>query len=322
MMTPSIAVVVPVYNRATTCLPTLDSIAYQSLPPQRLVVIDDGSSDGSADSVESWSRKRRPPFDVQVIRKPNGGVSSARNRGIAASGDCRWFAFLDSDDCWPADFLARAAAAIDGKPDVVAASADRLFVDEPGGKQRRYDLAALSPSPALWMLRYGAAISSCSVVRADLVRELGGFPEGLKTGEDAWLYLPLSLRGAWLHLPGDAVRFIRRAPAAGGEEASLSKKFSDNHRRWARIYEAFFTGLNYAQLKQLPSRKRFRQYLADRWARAGVELESHGRALEAAACYARAIRWRPGKWDRWKDLLRMPVHAVRGGPSAATRKAA
>jgi hypothetical protein len=171
------------------------------------------------------------------------------------------------------------------------------------------------------MLRYGAAISSCSVVRADLVRELGGFPEGLKTGEDAWLYLPLSLRGSWLHLPGEPVRFVRRAPAAGGEEASLSKKFSDNHRRWARIYEEFFTGLSYADLKRFSPRKKIRRYLADRWSRAGVELESHGRALEAAACYARAIRWRPGKWDRWKSLLRVPVNAARGTAARATATA-
>lgn len=307
----SISVIVPVYNRATTVLPTLDSIARQTLPPQRLVVVDDGSSDDSAESVESWAIRCQLPFEVQVIRKPNGGVSSARNRGIAACGESQWFAFLDSDDCWPDDFLARASAALGGRPGAVAASADRLFVDEPGGKQRRYDLAQLSPAPALWMLRYGAAISSCSVVRADLVRELGGFPEGLKTGEDAWLYLPLSLRGAWLHLPGEAVRFIRRAPAAGGEEASLSRKFSDNHRRWARIYEYFFTRLTAAELKQLSTRKKIRRFLADRWSRAGAELESHGRALEAAACYARAIRWRPGKWDRWQALLTVPVNAVR-----------
>ena len=314
--------IVPVYNRATTVLPTLSSIADQTLPPSRLLVVDDGSSDASAESVERWVNERRPAFDVQVIRKPNGGVSSARNCGIRAAGECQWFAFLDSDDCWPTDFLKRAAAAVISRPDAIAASADRLFVDEPEGKTRLFDLSDLAAAPAIWMLRRGAAISSCSVVRADLVRELGGFPERLKTGEDASLYLPLCLRGKWLHLAGEPVRFVRRAPAAGGEEASLSRKFTDNHRRWARIYEDFFTRLAYEDLKRFTHRKRIGRLLADRWARAGKELEGHGHALAAAACYARAIRWRPGKWDRWEALFRVPMNAARSANRATSRQAA
>jgi len=310
MTSQSIAIVVPVYNRATSVLPTLESIAAQTVPPQRLVVVDDGSRDDSAAAVERWVAERQLPFETRVIRKTNGGVSSARNRGIRECDDCRWFAFLDSDDSWPADFLERAGRALTDEPTAIAASADRLFVEETTGAQRRYDLAELAAAPAMWMLRYGAAISSCSVIRADLVRERGGFPEHLATGEDASIYLPISLRGPWLHLPGEPARFIRRIARPGGEEASLSRKFSDNHRRWARVYEEFFTRLSYNELKQFSSRRRIRRLLADRWARAGKELEGHGHMLAAAACYARAIRWRPGKWDRWRALIRMPAAAV------------
>jgi len=310
MTSSSIAVVVPVYNRATTVLPTLESIAAQTLAPQRLVIVDDGSRDGSAESIERWIAQRQPAFEARVIRQPNGGVSSARNRAIRDVDDCQWFAFLDSDDCWPADLLERAARALAADPTAIAASADRLFVEEGTGDERQFDLSELAVGPALWMLRYGAAISSCSVVRADLVRELGGFPEHLATGEDASLYLPLSLRGTWLHLPGEPVRFVRRGPQPGGEEASLSRKFSDNQRRWARVYEAFFTRLRRDQRKQLGQRKKINRLLADRWSKAGQELERHGHMLAAAACYARAIRWRPGKWDRWRALIRVPVSAV------------
>jgi glycosyltransferase involved in cell wall biosynthesis len=308
----SVAVVVPVYNRATTVLPTLESIASQISPPRRLVVVDDGSRDQSAESVEQWVTERQPPFASIVVRKPNGGVSSARNRGIREVTDCDWFAFLDSDDRWPVDFLARAAAALAGQPAAVAASADRMFVEDADGRERAFDMSQLAAKPALWMLRLGAAISSCSIVRADLVRELGGFPEHLPTGEDAALYLPLSLRGPWLYLPGAPVRFVRRSVQEGGEEASLSRKFSDNHRRWAQVYEAFFTGLSRRQRKQIGRQKTVRRLLSDRWVRAGQELERHARLLEAAACYARAIRWRPTKWDRWKMLARTPLAAFLG----------
>jgi hypothetical protein len=76
------------------------------------------------------------------------------------------------------------------------------------------------------------------------------------------------------------------------------------------VYEDFFTRLSYDDLKRFSPRKRVHRLLADRWARAGQGLEGHGHRLAAAACYARAIRWRPGKWDRWRALFRMPVSAV------------
>ena len=307
-----IAAIVPVYNRATSVLPTLDSIAGQSLPPRRLVVVDDGSSDDSAQSVERWIARRLPPFATTVLRKPNGGVSSARNRAIAATGDCNWYAFLDSDDLWPADFLARAVAALAGRSAAVAASADRIYVEAHLNRTRRFDLAPFAAAPALWMLRRGAAVCSCSVVRADLVRELGGFPEHLPTGEDAALFLPLSLRGTWLHLPGQPVQFVRRSGQAGGEEPSLSRKFTDNQRRWARIYDSFFRGLSREQRRRIGQPNHIRKLLSERWRRAAVELETHGRILAAAACYARSIRWRPTKWERWQPLVSLPWNAVVG----------
>ncbi len=312
MNQPTIAAIVPVFNRATTVLPTLDSIAAQSLAPRRLIIVDDGSHDGSAESVERWIAARRPECETCVIRKPNGGVSSARNRAIAAAADCDWFAFLDSDDAWPADFLERAAVALVQDPQAVAATADRLYVEAETDDGRLFEMRSMAANPALWMLRWGAAICSCSVVRADLVRQLGGFPQHLPTGEDAALFLPLSLQGSWLHLPGQSVRFVRRSSQSGTEEASLSRKFTDNQRRWARVYDDFFSELSGGQRRQIGNRKQVRKIMSDRWRRAGVELERHGQVLAAAACYARSIRWRPTKWERWQPLLYMPWNVLAG----------
>jgi glycosyltransferase involved in cell wall biosynthesis len=316
MLRPSIAAVIPVYNRATSVWPTLDSVAHQTVPPERLVVVDDGSSDGSAESIERWIAARRPAFDVQVIRKPNGGVSSARNRAIAECTGSLWFGFLDSDDIWPPDFLARAAAALAAEPAAIAASADRLFVDQHAGTQRLYALQEMADDPIRWMFRHGAAISSCTVVRADLVRERGGFLEHLPTGEDAALYLPLCLRGKWLHLPGDPVSFCRRFQT-DGEETSLSRKFTDNHRRWARIFESFYTGLTADERRHIIEDRKIRRLISDRWNYAGQELERQGRLLESTACYARAIRWRPRKWARWQALLGAPMRIANSRRRAA-----
>ncbi len=313
----SIAAIVPVYNRARSVLATLDSIADQTLLPRRLIVVDDGSQDGSADSALQWVRDRKPLCETLVIRQENGGVSAARNRGMRAAVDCDWFAFLDSDDVWPTDFLARAAAALGRKANAVAASADRLYVEHATGERRHFDMQPLAQKPAMWMLRWGAAICSCSVVRADLVRELGGFPQHLPTGEDAALFLPLSQCGSWLHLPGEPVTYVRRSEEPGGEEASLSRKFTDNQRRWARVYDAFFSRLSRRERKRVGNRKQIRRMMSDRWRRAGLELQRQGHMLAATQCYLNSVRWRPTKWERWQPLLAMPLAVLRGQPRRA-----
>jgi hypothetical protein len=174
----------------------------------------------------------------------------------------------------------------------------------------------MAEDPIRWMFRYGAAISSCTVVRADLVRERGGFLEHLPTGEDAALYLPLCLQGKWLHLPGEPVSFFRRFQA-DGEETSLSRKFTDNQRRWAQIFESFYTGLSRDQRKQVCDARKVRRLISDRWNLAGQELERQGRLFEATACYARAVRWRPRKWNRWRALLGAPIRIATSSRQAA-----
>lgn len=300
----SVGVVVPIYNRASSMLPTLESIAAQTLLPRRLVIVDDGSSDASAESAERWVARRRPTMEVRVIRKPNGGCASARNRGMQELADCTWLAFLDSDDCWPVDFLARAASALqDSNDETIAGIADRLYIDEGTQSERLFDVSEFPEAPILWMLEWGAAITSCSLFRARHVRELGGYPEQHRTGEDAALYLPLTQRGRWVFLPGEPVRYLRRtAGAIDGEEAALSRKFRDNHRAWARVYESFLSQCSPEQLAAIGPSKRIGRLMSDRWLKAGEELELHGRWLDAAACYASAVRWRPTKWDNWRTL--------------------
>jgi glycosyltransferase involved in cell wall biosynthesis len=91
----SISAIIPLYNGERFVEQALSSVAAQTLPPHELIVVDDGSTDGGAAIVETFSGT----FPVTLIRKANGGQSSARNAGIAhASGDL--IALLDQDDIW------------------------------------------------------------------------------------------------------------------------------------------------------------------------------------------------------------------------------
>lgn len=102
-----ISVVIPLYNKAQSIRKTLDSVLAQTYKDFEIVVVDDGSTDGSADVAEAMLHECKV-YGVEcrgkVIRKANGGVSSARNIGIMeAKGE--YIAFLDGDDLWHPEYL-------------------------------------------------------------------------------------------------------------------------------------------------------------------------------------------------------------------------
>lgn len=94
-----ISVVIPLYNKEKHIARAISSVLSQTCVPFEIIVVDDGSTDRGTEVVESIGDAR-----IRLIRKPNGGVSSARNRGIEeAQGEL--IAFLDSDDAWKPEFL-------------------------------------------------------------------------------------------------------------------------------------------------------------------------------------------------------------------------
>lgn len=100
MREPLVSIVMPVYNRSGLITASLNSILGQTYPQWELWIVDDGSTDDTADVIETTTRDER----VHLIRASHGGVSSARNLGLA---HCKgtYIAFLDSDDTWPLDKL-------------------------------------------------------------------------------------------------------------------------------------------------------------------------------------------------------------------------
>ena len=102
-----ISVVIPLYNKAQAIQKNLDSVLAQTYKDFEIVVVDDGSTDESANVAETVLRECKEngvECRGKVIRKPNGGVSSARNAGIlAAKGE--YIAFLDGDDLWHPEYL-------------------------------------------------------------------------------------------------------------------------------------------------------------------------------------------------------------------------
>jgi glycosyltransferase involved in cell wall biosynthesis len=195
----TVAAIVPVYNRPELVLEALDSIASQTLPPTRLIVVDDGSTDDTAQRVGQWLKAADLAFDTQLLRQSNAGCGAARNRGVIEAAGCDLLAFLDSDDLWPTDYLQRMTAAFSNRDDAVAASCDRKVTF--ASSSRDYMLCArpLDGSATAELFAGYCPNPSSTVITAAAFDRVGRFDARWQFFEDQDLFLRLSLLGAWVY---------------------------------------------------------------------------------------------------------------------------
>jgi glycosyltransferase involved in cell wall biosynthesis len=295
-----VGVVIPVYNRKATLLETLPFVVEQTCPPAKLVIVDDGSTDGTPAAVEGWLARRRPGFAWKVIRARHETAAAARNVGFDEVRSLPLVAFLDSDDHWPRDFLARASATLSARRDAVAAVADRRFFDAFGEEVDNDDCRGLVTNPINWFFQHGAGVASCSLFRTEAIEAAGGWDTSFNAAEDSVLFCDLALRGAWVHIPGEAVRFNVGSAWARREEHNLSQRHVDSHRRWAQVFEEIFARI--CQANPAVARSEFHKALAMRWYWAGKQLFEQGHADDARECFRRAVTWQPTMFRAWRRL--------------------
>ena len=177
-----ISVLIPLYNKASEVERTVRSVLAQSSLPHEIIIVDDGSTDRSLEVV----RAIESPL-IKIFTQPNAGVSAARNRAIReAQGE--WVALLDADDRWHADYLAEQERMIECYPDC-GAYATAFKVDD-GLREVVGDTPQSEGVVDFFkesMHRY-VMIPSATLLRRELVLELGGFPEGMRMGEDQYLW--------------------------------------------------------------------------------------------------------------------------------------
>lgn len=300
-----IAAIVPVYNRRTLVLDGLESIAAQTRPPSKLVVVDDGSDDGTPDAIEKWMEERGLPFPAKVIRAPRRANSSlARNDGAADAGDVDVLAFLDSDDLWPPDYLARVVDAFERRPGAVAAYADMDVTDFASGRSRVHDFSVAGLRTTEFLVRNGPIGVSNKVVRTRPFHEVGGFPPDQVGVEDFPHELRLSLLGDWVHLAGVPVRYRLRVGEGRGEQKSLAFSNRRPRRSKARNLDRF---LHEEGGSAAVAERVWRPALARCWFKAGQEALRFDELPESRAAFARAIELSPlhlryRYWSLWGRL--------------------
>ena len=198
-----ISVVIPCYNKEAFLEETLASVFAQTLAPREVIVIDDGSTDASADVAA-----RHLP-DIELLRQPNAGESVARNRGIREATQ-PWIALLDADDVWEPEKLERQARAYEASAgDAVCVYTDAYHL-LPEGRveiepQPEHDR---SESFAVDMLVEWTVNTSTAVVSREAALR-SPFPEDIRDSEDVIFFARLRRFGPFLRVPEALVGYRR-----------------------------------------------------------------------------------------------------------------
>jgi glycosyltransferase involved in cell wall biosynthesis len=231
---PGFSIVMAAHDNARTIGEAIESVRRQTRSDWELIVVDDCSSDGTADVAEGLADPR-----IRVARQPeNRGPGAARNRGISlarAPVVCP----LDSDDLWLPQYLETMARALDSNPTAAVACADAWVLDEGTGRVRRTSAVAMQHPPdplpddprtfLAELLRRNFVYYSVAARRESLLA-VGGYDERLWVGEDWEL---------WLRLAAAGFRFVSVPRLLGVHRKRAGSLTSSSDRLVAGRYEVY-----------------------------------------------------------------------------------
>ena len=183
MSNPLVSIVVPCYQNGRTLARTVQSIVGQTMPDWELIAVDDGSADDTLAVLQSLAREEPR---MRVLHQANGGVSAARNAGMAAARGT-WLMFVDADDWLLPDALAHLLSLADDRLDIVCGAYEMRYAGQ-GGRMEKHACASGDLQTVLESLIRGdsALNSMCArLYRTDMLRQAQiSAPPGVKVGED------------------------------------------------------------------------------------------------------------------------------------------
>lgn len=236
-----ISIVIPLYNKRSHIVKTVDSVLDQTMKNYEIIIVDDGSTDGSDNVVEI----ERGEY-VRLIRQKNAGVSAARNAGIRAAAS-EYVAFLDADDSWEPHFLEEIVHMINSFPSAefyVTAyqfkMGDNQYLDPKVGWQKPLDRPAILDN----FFSVGSkgdlpfSMSGFCAKKSTIIR-LGCFPSGETMGEDQDLFARAAIKSQIAYSPRVLSFYHRDAEnrACNHNIPQEECPFSRRIYKWALQYE-------------------------------------------------------------------------------------
>ncbi len=215
--------IIPTYNRRDLLPRAIDSVLAQTRRVDEIIVIDDGSTDGTADMLHARYGDR-----VTHVWQSNAGVSAARNHGLRRANG-RYLTLLDSDDEWLPEKTALQVALLESRPDIGMVVCDVERID---GEYRhidvfhRRDVIREDGWALRWLLHNPALIPASVMLRREVVEQAGGFDETLRTAEDLEFHLRIAR-----HCPIGVVEQTLVRAMRGHEGLSAASNTYDDYVR-------------------------------------------------------------------------------------------
>jgi len=297
---PRVSVIVPVFNAARTVEQALASIRAQTFEDFEIIAVDDGSTDNSLDILH------RSSGPVKIFEQKNRGPSAARNLGTAdASGEI--LGFLDADDWWMPDLLAKMVPPLERDPDCVLAYCDLQLVDSAGAPLNTSLMRVRSnraPTVKDMLDTLWPIMPSGALIRRQALEAVGGFPEPLRAFEDVYLWLLLRERGTFAYIPEKLAvwrfaHFPDPLKAPGGQEVP------------GRIFRSMVRArYDVDPVKHVISRRRAPRSILGY---IGLYALAHGDRITARRAFVRAIQLDPYRIRNYMRMVRtvLPAAMVR-----------
>ena len=191
---PLFSVIIPLYNKAPYVRKAIKSVTEQTYKEWELVVVDDGSTDGSGNIVCEFTDSR-----ISFVKQDNAGVSTARNRGVAES-TAPYICFLDADDWWEPTFLEEMARVIERHPNAGIYGTSYYIVKNgkkriaPIGVDNGFGEGEINYCRVYAKTLCMPLLTSAVCMPRTVFEEHGGFPIDVKLGEDFLLWVRVALR--------------------------------------------------------------------------------------------------------------------------------
>ena len=298
----TVSVVIPLYNKAPYIERALKSVLAQTAPPAEIIVVDDGSTDGSGELVKALGAP-----GLRLVRQENQGEGSARNRGIKeAQGSL--IAFLDADDAWEPRFL---EVILDLRRRFPQAGAYATAYDSvtPGGRRRSREFRVLPEGVSAGLItdyfkaaKYWPVYPSAVAVPKAVLEEIGGFHPGqaLTQDLDAWFRIALKHPIAW-----------SRESLAVYFENAVNRVITTVRHRGEPPLSRTIRGAIAAGLVPPESIQDLREYAARSQMRAARECLLQGKRELARELlgYARGTKRFAREWKwQWSLLAALPIN--------------
>ncbi len=284
-----VSAVIPAFNYGHYVAVAVQSVLDQTYSPIECIVVDDGSTDNTADVLATFGGR------VRTIRQKNRGLAATRNVGIKASRG-EFVALLDADDRWWPDKIARQVDAFAENPTAAAVGCGAEAVGAAG--QRLFEVIVASTSPGSDGIRdvflrkkWVGGSASGAMIRRSVLDRIGLFDETLTAAEDWDMWLRIVAEHPIVNLPDVLVTILKHQTGtftnAAKMEANQRKVFDRAVARWPDVIDG-------------ATRRRGRALIA---ADAGREHALAGSHFEAVSSFARSLYLNPRQLRLWLAAL-------------------